>query len=85
MLIGLTVAAIARLLVPARRPMGLVGTALAGIAGSVVAGLQGGVFGGWARWHAPSLALAATRRPVERQPLGNTGGATSRTRPLGTL
>ena len=37
--IGLIVGAIARLLVPGRQAMGLVGTALAGIAGSFVAGV----------------------------------------------
>ena len=44
--IGLIVGAIARLLVPGRQAMGLVGTALAGIAGSFVAGPRRGVFGG---------------------------------------
>ena len=38
-LIGLIVGAIARLLVPGRQAMGLMGTALAGIAGSFVAGV----------------------------------------------
>jgi uncharacterized membrane protein YeaQ/YmgE (transglycosylase-associated protein family) len=37
--IGLIVGAIARLLVPGRQAMGLVGTALAGIAGSFVSGV----------------------------------------------
>ncbi|HKH23659.1 MAG TPA: GlsB/YeaQ/YmgE family stress response membrane protein [Solirubrobacterales bacterium] len=37
--IGLIVGAIARLLVPGRQPMGVIGTALAGIAGSFVAGV----------------------------------------------
>jgi uncharacterized membrane protein YeaQ/YmgE (transglycosylase-associated protein family) len=37
--IGLIVGAIARLLVPGRQPLGLIGTALAGIAGSFVAGV----------------------------------------------
>jgi len=37
--IGLIVGAIARLLVPGRQAIGLVGTALAGIAGSFVAGV----------------------------------------------
>jgi uncharacterized membrane protein YeaQ/YmgE (transglycosylase-associated protein family) len=37
--IGLIVGAIARLLVPGRQAMGLIGTALAGIAGSFVAGV----------------------------------------------
>jgi len=37
--IGLIIGAIARLLVPGRQAMGLVGTALAGIAGSFVAGV----------------------------------------------
>jgi len=37
--IGLIVGAIARLLVPGRQAMGLLGTALAGIAGSFVAGV----------------------------------------------
>jgi uncharacterized membrane protein YeaQ/YmgE (transglycosylase-associated protein family) len=37
--IGLIVGAVARLLVPGRQAMGLVGTALAGIAGSFVSGV----------------------------------------------
>jgi uncharacterized membrane protein YeaQ/YmgE (transglycosylase-associated protein family) len=43
--IGLIVRAIARLLVPGRQAMGLVGTALAGIAGSFVAGPRRGLIG----------------------------------------
>jgi uncharacterized membrane protein YeaQ/YmgE (transglycosylase-associated protein family) len=44
---GLVVGAIARLLVPGRQPMGLLGTSLLGVAGSFIGGILANlVFGG---------------------------------------
>lgn len=80
LIFGLVVGAIARLLMPGRQPMGMLGTLLLGVAGSVLGGLLGNLlFGG--RWDHPvtagwigsvlgSLLLLAligrTRRPLFR-------------------
>lgn len=46
LLVGLIAGAVARLLVPGRDPMGLLGTLLLGLAGSLVGGFLGNLFFG---------------------------------------
>ena len=55
LIFGLVVGAIARLLMPGRQPMGMLGTLLLGVAGSFLGGLLGNLlFSG--RWDHPSTA-----------------------------
>lgn len=80
LLFGLIVGLLARLLMPGRQPMGILGTMLLGVVGSFLGGLVGNLlFGG--HWDQPTTAgwigsilgsllllalLGRTRRPLYR-------------------
>ena len=78
LIVGLIAGALARLLVPGRDPMGVLGTLVLGLVGSVIGGLVGNLLAGGDQTFSPAgligsilgavLALVVYRAAVSRRP-----------------
>jgi uncharacterized membrane protein YeaQ/YmgE (transglycosylase-associated protein family) len=78
LIVGLIAGALARLLVPGRDPMGVLGTLVLGLVGSVIGGLVGNLFAEGDQTFSPAgligsilgavLALVVYRAAVSRRP-----------------
>jgi len=81
LIFGLVVGLIARLIMPGRQPIGILGTMLLGVVGSFIGGFLGNMFFGHGSWNHPTTAgwigsvlgaflllllIGRTRRPLWR-------------------